>query len=238
MAPYGPLSADRRCQPSSGARDPVTSLHSSVSIGPSGDQPSQQGFHVITPSFVALASSPQGPGIDRSGAHLAVDTLARRTPTATTAGLVQAFRVANQAVRRSTAGAGHDRAAAGPALVALELHRDATPRCVAVASVGDSSVYRRRELTTWRVTGRGVAGGSAALGVSRCVDIQVWELGVHDGDQFLVCSEAVAAAVDEDTVAEICAREADIDTAAGSVVAAAVAAGAVVDAVVVAVTVR
>ncbi len=61
-----------------------------------------------------------------------------------------------------------------------------------------------------------------ALGVASDVDVDLWELHLHDGDRILLCSDGLTNEVDDDRIGEILGTEPDPSDAARNLVKAAV----------------
>ncbi len=198
---------------------------------------------LVTDSRVAVADGMGGHPAGAVAAQIAIDTLARLAPPSRTADLAHAFSVANHAIVAS-ARLDAARASMGTTLVALDLLGHGHDRCAVVASVGDSRLYRLRGGALWRVTtdhtweadllaaGAAVAAArrgrhvlTRALGAAELVDVDLWELDLDVGDQFLLCSDGVTGALDDEAIAAAWAEPTGVGTVAERIVAAAAKVG-------------
>jgi protein phosphatase len=190
-----------------------------------------------------------GMGGHRGGdvaARLACESLAQGLPAPSVEGLVDAIDAANQAVHNAGS-SDPDLTGMGTTVVALALVNDSGEEVLAVASVGDSRVYRLtggeleqltedHSLVADMVREGSLSPEEAAthpqrniltrvLGVYDEIPVDVVTIIPHHGDRYLLCSDGLFNEVSEDGIGAVLRRLAEPADAADELVRLAVEAG-------------
>ncbi len=223
----------------------MTTLRSGSATDVGKVRTSNQDVALEDPDLLAVADGMGGHAGGEVAARIAVDSLRaafRREPTFE--GLRRAVAEANLAVWRQGQSESGLRGM-GTTLTATALVEEREGRqAIALANVGDSRAYVFQKGEIIQVTadhslaeekvrqGQLTEAEAAvhphrhiltrALGVSSDVDVDLWELHLHDGDRILLCSDGLTNEIGDDRIGQILGRVKDPSEAAKALVKAAV----------------